>query len=458
MEKNFYDIGIIGAGPAGYTLAIRAAQKGLKVVIFEKENVGGVCLNKGCLPTKTIINSSELFKKVKNCSKYGIFADNAGFDYEKIFERKNNVVEKIRKSLRKLIESYGIEIVNADATVVDGKIFDGEMIYECKNIVLALGSQPSNLGDIVADGEFVLNSDDILNLKELPKNILIVGSGAIGTEWARIFSSLTVETSVIEIADKVLPAADSDVSDRLERLLKRQRVKILTSTKIEKIAGEKVYVRNLKCENDDCKILEPEMILLAAGRKPCEAKIDGLEFSGKFVKVDENFKTNLENVYAIGDMTGKIQLAHSAIHQAIGLADFLTEGKSVHFDENLIPSVIYGEPEIAWIGMSEQNLKADNIDYNSSTFPIAALGKAQADDELDGFVKILSNQQTRKILGAHIVSKEASSLVAQIVLAMQNNLSIDEITQTTFAHPTYSEGIFEALLGLDKMSLHLPPA
>lgn len=445
---NIYDIGIIGGGPAGYSAAIRAAQKGLKIVIFEKSKMGGTCLNCGCIPTKTIIHCTDYYKNLKKADKFGIEISYKKFDYEKIFNRKNEIVQKIQKSLTKLVQSFGVEIVFKQATLMPQNIIKtDENTFQCKNIILATGSKPSNIKNLETDGQFILNSNDILNLKEIPENILIIGSGAIGIEWARIFNALDKNVTVIELADRLLPLADVDTSKRLERLFKKNKIKFYTNTKIENIKDKTVFISNEQS-------LKPDIILSAVGREPVLPLLESIdiEMNGKFVKINNNFQTNIPNVYAIGDLNGKMQLAHSAVHQAISVIDFIADKKPICFQFDKTPSVIYGNPEIAWVGKTEEMLS--NQEYKVSNFPIAALGKAMADDEIDGFVKVLSIDD--KIVGAHIVSPEASAMIQQFALMIDNNLKTEDILKTIFAHPTYSEAVFESILELDDLSLSLP--
>ena len=387
MSENCkFDLGIIGAGPAGYTAAFQARAKGLSVVLFEKDKVGGVCLNRGCIPTKAILHSAELYEEMKSASELGINLENLSVDYKKVVERKDKVVEKIRKSLELALKNSGVQTVNAEAKVIsDNQIFADDKIYECSSIITATGSKP----------------------KDLPKSIVIIGSGAIGIEWARIFSAFDVEVSIVELAEHLLPLADIEVSKRVERIFKAKKIKMFLANSVEKIEDKKVYLSS-------GDVLEPEVVLLAVGRKP---------------------ENNFENVTCIGDACGKIQLAHFAIKQAVA------EVSGVEFDENLVPSVVYGCPEIAWVGKREQDLEEGS--YKKSNLLISALGKSHCDNCSDGFIKILS--QNGKIVGAHIVSKEASSLIQQITIAMQNNIAIDDLKKVCFAHPTYSEGIFECL-------------
>ena len=413
MTQQF-DLGIIGGGPAGYTAAFQARSKGLSVVLFEKDKVGGVCLNRGCIPTKAILHSAELYEEMKSATELGITAENLSFDYSKVVERKDKIVEKLRKSLELSLKNSGVVVVNAEAKIPshtmkngENQVFANEEIYECKKIITATGSKPRDFDGLRFDHKFILSSDDILNLKTLPKSIVIIGSGAIGIEWARILSAFDVEVTVVEMADHLLPLADIEVSKRVERIFKSKKIKFYTSNGVEKIENQNVTLKS-------GETLTPELVLLATGRTP----------------------QPIENCdICIGDACGKIQLAHFAIKQAVA------EIANIEFNENLVPSVVYGCPEIAWISKREQDLEEGN--YKKSNILISALGKSHCDNCSDGFIKILS--QEGKIVGAHIVSKEASSLIQEITIAMQNNIAIDDLKKVCFAHPTYSEGIFECL-------------
>ncbi len=422
-----FDLGIIGAGPAGYTAAFHARAKGLSVVLFEKDKIGGVCLNKGCIPTKAILHSAELYEEMKCSSDLGIKCFDLSVDYEKVVERKDKIVEKLRRSLELALKNAGVVVVNAEATlsrISDFRAAQAEIqpspigrgeylvqaggeVYECEKVITATGSAPRDFENLRFDHEFVLSSDDILNLKKLPESIVIIGSGAIGIEWARIFSAFEVDVTIVEMAEHLLPVADIEVSKRVERIFKAKKIKTYLSNSVEKIENKKVYLAS-------GDVLEPELVLLAAGRVP--QKISN-------------------NVTCIGDACGKIQLAHFAIKQA------LAEISGIEFDEELVPSVVYGCPEIAWVGKREQDLAEGT--YKKANLLISALGKSHCDNCTEGFIKILS--QDGKVIGVHIVSKEASALIQQITIAMQNNLSIEDLKRVCFAHPTYSEGIFECL-------------
>lgn len=408
MEE--FDLGIVGGGPAGYTAALHVAKLGQKVVLFEKDNIGGVCLNKGCIPTKTILHSSELFKKFQNPQEFGISSDNITLDYSKVIERKNNVVEKLRKGIQLALKNSKVVVINSEAQIKSKtEIEAGGELYSCKKIICAIGALPKVIKGLEFDSKFLLSSDDVLKLEKLPQSILIVGSGAIGIEWARIFSNFGVETTVVELAPHLLPLADIEISKRVERIFKANKIKFYTQTSIKTIQSDNVIL-----SNDE--VLAPEVVLVAVGRTPNQVE-------------------KIEGVIYIGDVCGEIQLAHYAIKQAIQEVD------NIPFDKALVPSVVYGLPEIAWVGKREQDLAG--MDYQKSQLLVSALGKAQSDGETDGIIKLLT--QNGKIVGAHIVSQEASALIQQITIAMQNDITVDKLKEVCFAHPTYSEGIFELL-------------
>lgn len=410
---DIFDIGIVGGGPAGYTAAIHYAVQGKKVVLFEKENIGGICLNKGCIPTKSIMHASEIYREILNSENLGISVEKPTIDYPKIIERKNKTVETLRKGIELALKNTKVTVINKEAKILSAtKIQAEDEIFKCEEIICAVGSSPKSVKGLEFDHKFILSSDDILNLEKLPQSILIIGSGAIGTEWARIFNNFGVDTTVVELAPHILPLADIEVSKRLERIFKTHKIKFYTETFVKEINNKTVILSN-------GETVEPEIILSAIGRTPNKIeKIEGVKY--------------------IGDIAGEIQLAHYAIKQAVEITD------NIPFKKDLTPSVVYGNPEVAWIGKREQELEGQ--EYKKSMTLVSSLGKAHCDSQTEGFIKILS--QNDKIVGAHIVSNEASALIQQITIAMQNNISISKLKEVCFAHPTYSEGIFDGLFKL----------
>lgn len=440
-----FDIAIIGAGPGGYIAAIRAAQLGAKTIIIEKDQTGGTCLNRGCIPTKTFLNTSDKLEELKKLQKLGISTGEISFDYSKTLKRKDITILKLRKGVENLISKNQITLIKASATISeDYSLFADEEKIDCKNLIISSGTEPQNLPNIKRDGEFIINSDDILNMQELPKSILIIGSGAIGIEWSRILNAMGTEVTIIELAPSLLPTADLSVSEFVEKNFKSQKIKFYTNTTIEKIEEKTVFLSN-------GETITPSKILLAAGRKP---NLDFIKADIKtekgFISVNTNLQTNKNNIYAIGDVTGKLQLAHVASHQGIAVVEHILQNKPVNINYNIVPSIIYGKPEIASIGLREQDI---SVEYQKSYFPLSILGKSLADDEPEGFIKLLS--QNNIIKGAHIISKEASALIHNFSLPIKDEIPVDNLEHLIFAHPTYAEGIYEAILGLNNKALHL---
>lgn len=401
MEK--FDIGIIGGGPAGYTAGILYAKQGKSVILFEKEKLGGTCLNRGCIPTKSILHYSNLYVELKK-SDFIEGIEDAKVNFSKIREKKNSTVEKIRKSLELAVKNSGVKTVYAEACIKNkNTILADDVEYYADKIIAATGSKPREIKGLEFDHEFILSSDDVLELEDLPNSILIVGSGAIGIEWARIFSNFGVNVTVVEMAEHLIPLADIEVSKRIERIFKQKGIKFNTNDCIERIDNKTAH---LKSGNT----IETDIILVATGRVPICPECDSV----------------------LGDACGEIQLAHYAIWQA------KAEALGINFDKKLVPSVIYGEPEIAWVGLREQDMDEA---CKKRILPITALGKAWCDEATDGFIKIITKDD--KIVGAHIVSKEASSLIHILLVAIQKEINIDELKNICFAHPTYAEGIAE---------------
>lgn len=408
-----YDYGIIGGGPAGYSAAIYAAKLGKSVVLFEKDKIGGTCLNRGCIPTKTFLHRADLYMEFKAGVKKDIYrAAELGFSFEKISDEKETVCNNLRKALELVLKTMKINIVPYEASIAGGnKISANGEIYECSKIIAATGAKPREIKGLEFDGEFILSSDDILNLKQLPKKIVILGSGAIGIEWARILSAFDVDVTIAEAAPNLLPLADIEVSKRIARIFKKAGITFHTDCSV--ISADRV---NKTVTLSNGETVETDILFVAAGRSKC------------------NIQTT-DDVTVIGDCAGEIQLAHYATCQAKNVI------LGIPYNKELIPSVVYGEPEIAWVGKREQD-----GEFKKVLLPITALGKAQCDNCTEGFIKILV--EDNKIAGAHIISKEASALIQQIVIAMQNDIPVEKLKEVCFAHPTYSEGIFEGLMRL----------
>ncbi len=403
-----FEYGIIGGGPAGYTAGVNLAKQGHSVVLFEKDKLGGTCMNKGCIPTKSFLHSALVYSNLKKAAEFGASTDLSNFDFSKVVEKKNQTVEKVRKALELTVKNSGVKTIYSEACIKDKNtiVADGQE-YKVGQIIAACGSKPKELKGMEFDGEFILNSDDVLNLNKLPESVLIIGSGAIGTEWARIFSAFDSVVTVVELAEHLIPTADIEVSKRIERIYKQKGIKFYLNDCVEKIENKTVYLKS-------GAFISPEIILVAVGRVPICPVCEGIKI--------------------LGDSAGEIQLAHYAINQAKEYT------LNIPFEKSLTPSVIYGEPEIAWVGLREQDVDES---YTKTTLPITALGKSWCDDATDGFIKLITKDNL--IYGAHIVSKEASALIHTLLLAMQQKITLDKLKEMCFAHPTYSEGIFDTI-------------
>lgn len=430
-----YDIAIVGLGPSGIELAKKALSKDLSVIAFEKSSVGGTCLNLGCIPTKTMLSATEVFSKLKKFSKpdsLNLFKDNQNIYFE-LCKKNNAIVNKLSCAVEKELQNKGLLLIKEDAKISFNEqqapfISAADKLYNAKRIFIATGSKPVTLDLDCSDGELIY-SDDLLKLDNLPKSILIVGSGAIGIEWARILNSLGVEVTLIEKAKTIAPLCDIDVSARIERILKISKIKYYKDVVVTS------FNSGFACLSNGLKV-KCDKILCAIGRKPYLP-----QFEGNFkLKIFDDCTTNIDNLYVIGDAYGSKMLAHFASHQACALFEHIYEGKK--FVVELTPSVIYGSPEIASIGVNEQDIPKSN-DYRIYKLPISYLPKSWCDDETDGFIKIITKNNF--IVGAHIVSKEASALITQIAIAIKAGINVDELKDVVFPHPTYSEGILEAL-------------
>ena len=447
-----FDVVFIGSGPAGFTGGIRAAHLGKSVCVIENNLLGGVCLNRGCIPSKSMLRSSQIYADLFNTSKYGISLENQSYDFSKMFELRTQTVNKIRASLEKNMKDNGITIIQGTAKLDKNKKLTVKKDHEeieinYKNLVIATGSSPRMLPDLPE--KYVLTSDTILELTELPERTLIIGSGAIGTEWGRILNSLGKKVCIVELAERLAPNMDESISTTLSRIFRKQKIEFYTSTSIEKIEENTATFSNGKS-------FEFDKILVAIGRAPNTSGLEEaeLEVERGFIKVDENFKTNLENIYAVGDVTGKQMLAHTASTQSKKLIEYLFLNKKIEINYKNIPSIIYGKPELATVGYTEQELQARGIEYKVSKLPLTISAKAFIDEEFDGLVKVLSIDN--KLVGASIVANDASSLLQQLTIAIEEEISLDKLNDIVFAHPTTSEAINETLLNLEDKAIFVP--
>ncbi len=456
-EEVDVDITIIGAGPGGYVAAIQAAKSGLKVALVEKEIIGGTCLNWGCIPTKAFVRSSVVFKDLKDSENFGLFAENVSVEINKVVNRKNAIVKQLVGGIEYLIEKNNILLYKGNGKILDNNtIFtkqgNKETTIHTKNIIIATGSESTLIPLKGVDSPNVLTSKDLLDIKSMPQKLVVVGGGVIGMEFAFVFRNFGVDVTVVEYVDNILATLDDDISSEITAIAKEKGIKVYTSSKVEEILDTEEKQSVLVFSKDDKKhYLTADKILLAVGRQP---NIEGLDVKelgiklndrGRGIKVNEKMQTNIPNIYAIGDVTNIIQLAHVASHQGIVAVENIL-GKDVKMEYDVIPSAIFTDPEIAVVGMSEKDAKKQKLEIVVGKFPFAANGKALTLGEARGFVKIIKDKTSDKILGAAIIGPHSTDLIHELALAVKNELKDIDIIKTIHAHPTTSEAVHEAAL------------
>lgn len=464
-----FDVAIIGSGPGGYVAAIRCAQLGMKTAIIEKySTLGGTCLNVGCIPSKALLASSHHVEELEKFAEHGIqIAGDVKVDLQKMIERKQSVVDQTCAGVKFLMDKNQITVFEGlgsfeSATQIKITKNDGNSeTIEAKNTIIATGSKPSNLPFITLDKERVITSTEALELKEVPKHLIIIGGGVIGLELGQVYLRLGANVSVVEYADRILPTMDGAVSKELTKVLKKQGMKFYVSHKVQKVErqGESVLV---EAENKKGEIekIEGDYALVAVGRRPytdgLQADKAGVKINDRGqVEVNEHLQTSASNIYAIGDVVKGAMLAHKASEEGIMVAEIIA-GQKPHIDYNLIPGVVYTWPEVAAVGKTEEQLKADGVEYKAGQFPFRALGRARASDDTNGFVKILADAKTDEILGVHMVGARVADLIAEAVVAMEFRASAEDIARTSHAHPTFAEAVMEAALdATEKRALHV---
>lgn len=452
-----FDLGIIGAGPGGYVTAIKAAKLGLSVVIFEKEYIGGVCLNVGCIPTKALIKSAHVLDEMKKASEFGLTASSVGVDWKALMSRKDGVVKKLTSGVKTLMKLAGVTIVEAFAEAVDSRHIEanGEK-YELKNIVLALGSSPTfpeikGMKEAIEAGK-VIDSTGALTLKEKPKKLTVIGGGVIAVEFSTIYSTFGTEVTMIQRSDMILSGMDQDVRKTMGKELEKHGVNLFTGTKLLEVDKSKVKFEH----KGEIKEVESDYILVSLGRKAntsgCE-KLN-LKMDGKKVWVDEYMRTSVDGVYAIGDMSSKYQLAHVASAEGLCVLDHIM-GKARTIDYNKIPAGVYGFPEAASIGLTESEVKDLKIEYNVAKFPVQANGRSMASGETAGFVKIISDKVLGEILGVHIVAGVATDLITEALMIMTLEGTVEDISVAVHPHPTNSEMMMETAHMIEGYPIHV---
>ncbi len=457
-----FDVAVIGAGPGGYVAAIRAAQSGKSVALIEKNFLGGTCLNVGCIPTKTLLASTSVLHKVRMAKDFGITTGSVSFDYSQMKARKDKVVESIRASLGGLIKANKIEIIQGQAEFVSPKELkitgEKKQIISADNVIIATGSLPFDVPAFPCDHKRILNSTSVLELTELPKSIAIIGGGYIGCEFASLFAELDVKVTIFEAMPAIVSLQGKAISDTLTKAFLKKGIVIETGVKVAGIDAKDSGV-TVRLEGN--KQAEFDLALVSVGRKVVSDDL-GLKKAGVktsergAIEVDEKMETNVPGIYAIGDVTGIAMLAHVASHQAIVAADNVV-GKRCAMHYHSVPAVIFTHPEIATVGLTLEEAQEKGLEAKVGSFPFQALGKAQAAMETEGFAQVIVDKKTNAILGAQVVGHEASALIAEMAIAINNELTLECVTETIHAHPTVAESWLEAALIASDTPIHFPP-
>lgn len=453
-------LAVIGGGPGGYVAAIKAAMLGADVTLIEKRRVGGTCLNVGCIPTKTLLASSDVLETVKNAKDYGINIDGEiKTDFPYIMKRKEKIVDQLVKGIEFLFDKKGVKLINGFASLLDNHRIqvtkeDGtKETIETDKIILATGSVPIIPPIFPYDGKNIITSDEALSLQEVPKSIIILGGGVIGCEFGQFFSKLGSKVTIVEMADQILPFEDKDVAKQLERSFKRDKIKMMTGQKITKC---EVKENKVVAYLDSDKTLEADMMLVSVGRKPYLDSLGlekvGINTQGARVVVNNKMQTNVNNIYAIGDIVNTPFLAHVASKEGMVAAENAV-GKDKEVSYKAVPRCIYTSPEVAAVGMTEKEAQTKGITFKVGKFDFRGLGKAQAIGQFQGFVKIIVDQED-VIIGAAIVGAHATDLLAELTLAIELGLTAEQIGDVIHPHPTLTEGIMEALHDVHKACVH----
>ena len=461
---------VIGAGPGGYVAAIRLAQLGKQVVVAEKARVGGVCLNQGCIPTKALLHAVQTLRLAREATQFGFRFAEPEKNLDQLRNWRNRVVERPVRGIEYLFKQHHVELVQSSAEFLEpGRVRlnrpDGSAtLVTAQHIIIATGSEPMILPGLEPDAERIITSNEALLLKTVPERLLIVGAGAIGLEFASIFAGLGSQVVVVEIMDQVLPGTDKELADLLERILKKQNIQILLKTGVSSIEkGERL---NVKTRHDNAEtVSEVDQVLVAVGRRPSTTGL-ALENSGAkltakgFIETDERLQTAQPGVFAIGDVARPPLLAHKASREGIIVAELIAGGAVRSRAANLdaIPNVVYTDPELASVGLTEAQAVAAGHDFALGRMPLAALGRAATVNRLEGMCKIVADRKTDRVLGVHILAPEASSLIGEGVVAIEQGLTARALATATHPHPTFGELLMEAAEAVHNQAIHLPPA
>jgi dihydrolipoamide dehydrogenase len=462
--EHLYDIAVIGAGPGGYVAAIKAAQMGARVLVIEKDELGGTCLNWGCIPNKAFLSDVKPLRRIKTSPVYE-GKEGLSVNLKKMIDRKNEVVSTMVEGIAALFKSNRIQWVRGVGSFLDSKtigvVQDGKQeTYAANSIIIATGSRAGTIPTLSIDGRKVLSTNDILNIRKIPRDLVIIGGGTIGIQFATIFNALGIQVTVVEMLPKILATEDDEVIRRLQRVLEGDDITILTDTNVLGASpkGNKIEVEFQEKSGGKGQ-LRAEKILIATERTPCTEGLGletiGLGMDGPFIEINAKMETNVDGVYAVGDVIGKMMFAHAASAEGVIAVENIM-GKSREIDYRRIPTCAYTLPEIASVGMREREARGSGLDFRVGRFPYRASGKAAAMGEPEGFVKVIADTESGEILGVHILGENAADLIGECILAMNLEAAIEDLAEVVKAHPTFSETIAEAALDWSRISIHQP--
>ena len=456
-----YDVIVIGSGPGGYVSAIRCAQLGLKTAIVEgRDTLGGTCLNVGCIPSKALLHASHSYHEAThNFDKMGLIINNPKIDFDKMQNYKNDVISQNTKGIEFLLKKNKIDWLKGWAKIVNkNQVTVGENTYDTKNIVIASGSEPSTIPNVEIDENRIVNSTGALSLSKIPKSMIVIGAGVIGLEMGSIYSRLGTDVTVIEYMDHITPGMDLEISKNFQRTLKKQGLKFIMGAAVKSANSTKTKANVIYKKADAEVKIEAEIVLVSTGRKPFTNGLNFLEIGGELtergqIKTNNKWQTSVEGIYAIGDAIAGPMLAHKAEDEGMAVAEVIA-GKHGHVNYDVIPGVIYTTPEVANVGKTEEELKDAGIDYKVGKFSFMGNGRAKAVFQGEGFVKLLADATTDRILGCHLIGPAAGDLIHEICVAMEFGASAQDIAMTCHAHPTFSEAMREAALACGDGAIH----
>ena len=469
MAEHQVDAVVIGAGPGGYHAAIRLGQLGKKVICVDRDEVGGVCLNWGCIPTKALLHVGEVIRHIDRAADIGLKVPKAQVDREGVAKFKTDVVNSNVGGVKTLFKANAVEFVYGEASfksptqIAVKKKDGGTDTIDAKVVIVATGSAPIDVKAWPRDGDSIINSDDAVQMKRIPKNMLVIGGGVIGLEFATVYTRLGAKVLVIEALPQLLTGTDTEISKTLGRILKKQGVEIMLDTKVGKVEKSGGVVKatfNGEGTNAKDETREFDTVLVAVGRRPVTDNLNlqaaGLSVDDKgFIAIDQQCRTKVPSVFAIGDVTGQPLLAHRAMKQGVVAAEAISGDKSAAFDPIAIPNCVYTDPEVATIGLSEEDAKAKGYEVRIGKFPLAASGRARTMNESDGVIKLVGDAKTDLLLGMHIVAPQAESLIGEGVMALEMGATLEDIGLSIHPHPTLTEGIMDAAEAAHGKAIHI---